>query len=62
MPVILELEKYEAELVVDALMEGRIRLMKDGESAGNHRIAASLKTTSLTSTPISWRSPIFGSA
>ncbi|ASP98426.1 hypothetical protein CN065_14175 [Sinorhizobium meliloti] len=29
MPVILELEEYEADLVVDALMEGRIRLMKD---------------------------------
>lgn len=31
MPVILELEDYEADLVVDALMEGRIRLMKDWE-------------------------------
>lgn len=29
MPVILELEDYEADLVVDALVEGRIRLMKD---------------------------------
>lgn len=28
-PVILELKEYEAELVVDALMEGRIKLMKD---------------------------------
>ena len=29
MPVILELEEYEADLVVAALTEGRIRLMKD---------------------------------
>jgi hypothetical protein len=29
MPVILELEEYEADLVVAALMGGRIRLMKD---------------------------------
>ncbi|MGE7368322.1 hypothetical protein ACQKKX_04525 [Neorhizobium sp. NPDC001467] len=29
MPVILELEEYEADLVVAALMEGRIRLMKE---------------------------------
>lgn len=31
MPVILKLEEYEADLVVDALMEGRIRLTKDWE-------------------------------
>ncbi|MBY5462081.1 hypothetical protein [Rhizobium leguminosarum] len=29
MPVILELEEYEADLVVAALMEGPIKLMKD---------------------------------
>jgi len=29
MPVILELEEYEADLVVAALMEGRFKLMKD---------------------------------
>ncbi|RVG70889.1 hypothetical protein [Sinorhizobium meliloti] len=29
MPVILELQEFEADLVVAALMEGRIRLMKD---------------------------------
>lgn len=31
MPVILELEDYEANLVVDALVEQRIRLMKNWE-------------------------------
>ncbi len=31
MPVILELEEYEADLVVEALVEMRIRLMKDWE-------------------------------
>lgn len=31
MPVILELEEHEADLVVAALMEGRIRLMTDWE-------------------------------
>lgn len=32
MPVILELEDYEASLVVDALVEQRIRLMKNWEN------------------------------